>query len=102
MKKIPEIQLIILMLLVSATTLSFAQEKFGGATLHTVRTEMEKNPEKTLQAVAGTGYKYIEAAVYQNGKYYNMIPAEVKKHVESLAMTPLSPDQSSATPDNYR
>jgi sugar phosphate isomerase/epimerase len=100
MKKLSGIQLFVAVILASVTSMSNAQERFGGATLYSVRDDMGKDPEKTLQAVADIGYKYIEAAGYQDGKYYNMAPADFRKHVESLGMTPLSTHQSSATLDN--
>jgi sugar phosphate isomerase/epimerase len=100
MKKIFRIQLIVVALMVLASTLSFAQDRFGGLTLYSVRNEMGKNPEETLKAVADAGYKYIEAASYQDGKYYNMTPVDFKQKVESLGMIPLSTHQSSATLEN--
>jgi sugar phosphate isomerase/epimerase len=100
MKKILRIQLVVAFVLFTATSLSFSQKRFGGATLYCVRTEMEQNPVETLKAVADAGYKYIETASYENGKYYGMTPKDFKKQVEALGMTPLSTHQSSATLDN--
>lgn len=59
-----------------------AQEKFGGLALYTVREEMEKNPEATIKSVAEAGYKYIEAAGYENGTFYKMTPLEFKALLE--------------------
>jgi len=100
MKKIWKIQLMVALILLTAANFSFSQKRFGGATLYSVRTEMGQDPEATLKAVAEDGYLYIEAASYQDGKYYGMTPEDFKKQVEALGMIPLSTHQSSATLDN--
>ena len=100
MKKIWRIQLVVALILLSAANISFSQKRFGGATLYSVRTEMGQDPDATLKAVADDGYKYIEAASYQDGKYYGMTPEDFRKKVEALGMIPLSTHQSSATLDN--
>jgi len=100
MKKISRVQLLMAAILALTTFLGFSQDKFGGLTLYSVRNEMGSNPEETLKAVADDGYKYIEAASYENGKFYNMTPEDFKKHIEALGMIPLSTHQSSATLDN--
>jgi sugar phosphate isomerase/epimerase len=100
MKKISRVQLLMAAILALTTCLGFSQEKFGGLTLYSVRNEMGSNPEETLKAVADDGYKYIEAASYTDGKFYNMTPEDFKKHIEALGMIPLSTHQSSATLDN--
>jgi len=100
MKNILRIQLLVAFVLFTATSPGFSQKRFGGATLYSVRTEMGQDPIGTLKAVADDGYKYIEAASYQDGKYYGLTPEEFKKQVEALGMIPLSTHQSSATLDN--
>lgn len=100
MKRISRVQLLMVVMLAFTTILGFSQEKFGGLTLYSVRNEMRTSPEETLKAVADDGYKYIEAASYKDGKFYNMTPEDFKKHVEALGMIPLSTHQSSATLDN--
>lgn len=62
-------------------------KSFGGLALYTVRDSMASNPKSTLQAVADAGYAYVEAANYEDGKFYGMTPAEFKSYVESLGMT---------------
>ena len=62
-------------------------KSFGGLALYTVRDSMASNPKNTLQAVADAGYAYVEAANYEDGKFYGMTPAEFKSYVESLGMT---------------
>lgn len=100
MKRISRVQLLMVVMLAFTTILGFSQDKFGGLTLYSVRNEMRTSPEETLKAVADDGYKYIEAASYKDGKFYNMTPEDFKKHVEALGMIPLSTHQSSATLDN--
>lgn len=100
MKKISRVQLLMVVMLAFTTILGFSQDKFGGLTLYSVRSEMKSSPEETLKAVADDGYKYIEAASYKAGKFYNMTPEDFKKKVEALGMIPLSTHQSSATLDN--
>ncbi|WP_339878873.1 sugar phosphate isomerase/epimerase [uncultured Algoriphagus sp.] len=62
-------------------------ESFGGLALYTVRDSMASNPKSTLQAVADAGYAYVEAANYEDGKFYGMTPSEFKSYLESLGLT---------------
>ncbi len=81
-------------------TSSYAQEKFGGLALYTVRDDMATHPKETLQKVADMGYKYIEAAGYENGKFYGMAPVEFKNYLEELGLVPMSTHQGSVTLEN--
>ncbi|AVR44199.1 sugar phosphate isomerase [Christiangramia fulva] len=83
-----------------SVTNSFAQERFGGLALYTVRDAMADNPKETLKKVADMGYKYIEAAGYENGKFYGMEPKEFKKYLDELGLIPLSTHQGSVTLEN--
>ncbi|MGB8705853.1 MAG: sugar phosphate isomerase/epimerase [Gillisia sp.] len=83
-----------------STTQIFSQEKFGGLALYSVRDDMASNPQETLQKVADIGYKYVEAAGYNDGKFYGMAPAAFKKYVEDLGMVPLSTHQGAVTMEN--
>lgn len=85
---------------VSITFSANAQEKFGGLALYTVRDAMGENAKTTLQAVADAGYKNIEAAGYNDGKFYNMSPAEFKKTIKQMGLKPISTHQGSVTLDN--
>ena len=51
---------------------------FGGLALYTVRDLMAKDARATLEKVAQAGYVNIESAGYNNGKFYNLSPAEFK------------------------
>ena len=77
-----------------------AQEKFGGLALYTVRDAMGEDAKATLQAVADAGYKNVEAANYEDGKFYNMEPEEFRAFLNGLGLSPISTHQGSVTLDN--
>jgi len=77
-----------------------AQSQKGGLALYTVRNDMDTNVKATLQLVAETGYKNIEAAGYKDGKYYGMSPKEFKAYVKQLGLRPISTHQSDVTLEN--
>lgn len=64
--------------------------KKTGLILYTVRSDMDKDVDATLKAVAEIGYNWVEAANYSNGLFYNLKPAEFRKKVENLGMKFLS------------
>ncbi len=82
----------------SATLL--AQEKFGGLALYTVREDMGTDAKATLRAVADAGYKNIEAAGYDAGKFYGMSPADFKAYLKELDLHPISTHQGTVTLEN--
>ena len=73
---------------------------FGGLALYTVRDSMASDPKATLQAVADAGYAYVEAANYEDGKFYGMTPTEFKAYLESLGMTAKSAHMGMVTMEN--
>lgn len=77
-----------------------AQEKFGGLALYTVRDDMTTNAKATLLAVAEAGYINIEAAGYNDGKFYGMSPADFKKLLQEFGLNPISTHQGSVTMEN--
>jgi sugar phosphate isomerase/epimerase len=79
---------------------SIAQEKFGGLALYTVRNEMKANPKQVLKEVADIGYRYIESAGYNNGKFYGMSPQEFKKYLDEIGLSPMSTHQGTVTFEN--
>ena len=93
-------KIMIAILLLSVNSSLFAQKKWGGMTLYTVRNEMGKDPKATLKEVADLGYKYIEAVDYKDGKFYGMTPEEFKSYLKSLGLTPISVHMGSMTLDN--
>ena len=75
----------ILTLAITLCTLSiYAQDNFGGLALYTVRENMGEDAKATLQKVADAGYSYVEAAGYQDGKFYGMEPKEFKSYLKSI------------------
>ncbi|WP_420828660.1 sugar phosphate isomerase/epimerase family protein [Maribacter polysaccharolyticus] len=79
---------------------TYAQEKFGGLALYTVRDAMGEDAKETLKAVADAGYKNIEAAGYADGKFYNMTPMAFKNYVKEIGLHPISTHQGSVTLEN--
>ena len=89
-----------LSLFLAGTFNAFAQDKFGGLALYTVRGNMDVDARATLRAVADAGYKYIETAGYADGKFYNMSPKEFKAFVKGIGLKPVSAHQGAVTLDN--
>lgn len=85
--------------LISVTSI-YAQDKFGGLALYTVRDDMGTNAKATLQAVADAGYKNIEAAGYEDGKFYGMSPKDFKSMLKSMGLKPISTHQGTVTMEN--
>jgi sugar phosphate isomerase/epimerase len=81
-------------------TVEKSQDQFGGLALYTLREDMGKDLSGTLDQVAKAGYKYLEAAGYKDGKFYNLTPDEFKKLAESKGLKLISSHQGSATLDN--
>jgi sugar phosphate isomerase/epimerase len=64
---------------------------FGiGLQLYTIRDAMGSDVPGSLKKVSDLGYKYLELASYDNGKFYGYEPAEFKKMVNDLGMVILS------------
>ena len=77
-----------------------AQDKFGGLALYTVRDNMGEDAKGTLEKVAEAGYAYVEAAGYNEGKFYGMSPVEFKAYLESLGLQPVSTHMGMVTMEN--
>jgi sugar phosphate isomerase/epimerase len=76
----------------SASELVVADLKtFGvGLQLYTIRDAMEKDVPGSLKKVSDIGYKYLELASYENGKFYGYLPGDFKKMVNDLGMEIIS------------
>ncbi len=72
---------------------------FGGLALYTVRDAM-KDARATLEKVAQAGYVNVESAGYNNGKFYNLSPADFKALLDEMKLTPISAHQGSVTFEN--
>lgn len=77
-----------------------ANTNFGGLALYTLRDAMGENTKETLKAVSDAGYKYIEAAGYDNGMFYNMKPEAFRAYLGELNLVPVSSHQGSVTLEN--
>jgi sugar phosphate isomerase/epimerase len=76
-----------------------SENRFGGLALYTVRDAM-KDARATLEKVAQAGYVNVESAGYDNGKFYNLSPADFKALLDEMKLKPISAHQSSVTFDN--
>ncbi|MFD2098941.1 sugar phosphate isomerase/epimerase family protein [Flagellimonas iocasae] len=95
-KKIAPFGLFVLLMTLQAC----AQENFGGLALYTVRDDMGGDAKATLKQVADDRYAYIEAAGYNEGKFYGMEPGEFKSYLESLGLQPVSTHMGMVTLEN--
>jgi sugar phosphate isomerase/epimerase len=77
-----------------------ADKPFGGLALYTVRNDMSKDARATLKAVSDAGYVNIESAGYNNGKFYNLSPADFKALLDEMHLTPISAHQGTVTFEN--
>ncbi|SIS75111.1 Sugar phosphate isomerase/epimerase [Zobellia uliginosa] len=93
-------KLLCICLLMASSSFINAQDSYGGLALYTLRDDMASDAETTLRAVADAGYKYIEAAGYEDGKFYGMTPLEFKKKLKELGLKPISSHQGSVTLEN--
>ncbi|UCH13240.1 MAG: sugar phosphate isomerase/epimerase [Bacteroidales bacterium] len=78
--------------LVIPSVMSYTKEKTKniGLQIYSVRDQLSEDLEGTLKQVAKIGYKWIELASYDDGKFYNKTPAEFKKLVDDLGMEIIS------------
>lgn len=75
----------------SSKTTAKDPKSFGIALqLYTIRDAMKTDAPGSLKKVSDIGYKYLELADYNNGKFYGYQPAEFKKLVTDLGMEVLS------------
>jgi sugar phosphate isomerase/epimerase len=72
---------------------------FGGLALYTVRDAM-KDARATLEKVAQAGYLNVESSGYNNGKFYNLSPADFKSLLDEMKLTPISSHQGTVTFEN--
>lgn len=61
-------------------------KKLVGVQLYSVRTDMQRDPQSTLNALAEMGYKYVEHANYIGRKFYGWEAKEFKKRLDDLGM----------------
>jgi sugar phosphate isomerase/epimerase len=61
-------------------------KKLVGIQLYSIRDDMRKDPQGTLNALAEMGYKFVEHANYMNRKFYGWEAKEFKKRLDDLGM----------------
>jgi sugar phosphate isomerase/epimerase len=59
-----------------------------------------KDARATLEKVAQAGYVNVESAGYENGKFYNLSPADFKSLLNEMKLTPISSHQGTVTFEN--
>ena len=65
---------------------SASQKEMVGIQLYSVRDDMKSDPTGSLKKLADIGYKVVEHAGYENGKFYGYAPSEFKKILEGLGL----------------
>ncbi|MEZ4931096.1 MAG: hypothetical protein R2788_03055 [Saprospiraceae bacterium] len=63
-------------------------QKSSEACIYRTEDSMANNPKQTLKKAADIGYQYIEAAGYEDGKFYGMKPEEFQKLSERDRFNP--------------
>jgi sugar phosphate isomerase/epimerase len=76
------------------------KEKFIGLQLWSVREDMKKDAQATIAQVGEMGYRFVEAAGYQNGKFYGMSPEEFKQLCETNGLEFLGSHTGQHLPDS--
>lgn len=94
------IKLFLVTLFLGNALTTLAQDKLGGLALYTVRNDMGTDALATLKAVSDAGYQNIEAAGYENGRFYGMEPRVFGKTLGRMGLTPISTHQGSVTLEN--
>ncbi|MBT8282365.1 MAG: sugar phosphate isomerase/epimerase [Muriicola sp.] len=95
-----KIKLVLIALLFSISCQTDNKKSYGGLALYTVRDDMQVDAKATLKAVADAGYLNIEAAGYENGKFYGLSPLDFKALLQENGLNPVSTHQGSVTMEN--
>lgn len=72
----------------SAEDAKFAKDIY--IQLYSVRDDIKSDFKSTLSQVAEAGYRGVEAANYNDGKFYGLTPEEFKSEIEAVSMEVLS------------
>lgn len=65
-------------------------DKVIGLQLFSLRDDIVKDFDTTIKAVADMGYRQVEAANYDKGRFYGFSPLEYKTKIEDAGLTSLS------------
>jgi len=74
-------------------------DKFVGLQLYSLRDEMSKDPQATVVKVGEMGYDFVEAAGFNDGKFYGMDPLVFKKLCEDNGLQFLGSHTGQNLPD---
>jgi len=77
-----------------------APQKNIGLQLYSVRDSIRKNVPGAIQKVGAMGYTFVEAAGYNNGKFYGLPPAEFQALCEKNGLKFLSSHTGQPLPDS--
>lgn len=75
------------------------QEKFIGLQLYSLRDAMNEDAKATVEKVGKMGYKFVEAAGFKDGKFYDMDPVEFKNLCEANGLQFLGSHTGQNLPD---
>lgn len=65
-------------------------DKYIGLQLYSLRDDIKVDFDLTVTDVAAMGYKFVETAGYDDGKFYGLTPEDFKSKIEAAGMTALS------------
>ncbi len=71
-----------------------------GLQLWSVREDMKSDAVTTVKKIGDIGYSFIEAAGYNNGQFYGMLPLEFKTLLNNNGIEFLSSHTGKALPDS--
>jgi sugar phosphate isomerase/epimerase len=91
---------LVAILLLSFNSCDMSKDKFIGLQLYSLRDLMKTQPSETVQKVGEMGYAFVEAAGYNDGKFYGMDPLEFKNLVEESEMVFLGSHTGQDLPDS--
>lgn len=75
------------------------KEKNIGLQLWSVKDHMQKDPKGTIAKVGQMGYQFVEAAGFNDGKFYGMTPLEFKNLCETSGLKFLGSHTGQNLPD---
>ncbi|MEG1586691.1 MAG: sugar phosphate isomerase/epimerase, partial [Bacteroidales bacterium] len=75
-------------------------DKEIGLQLYSIREDIKQDLSSAIDSVAAAGYSFIEAANYDNGKFYGMAPDDFRKLLEDRGLRFLSSHIGRDVPDS--
>ncbi len=88
------------MLLTGAVSCKKKSEKVIGLQLYSLRDTISKDTKGVIAEVGKMGYKFVEAAGYKDGKFYDMEPADFKALCETNGLQFWGSHTGQAAPDS--